>query len=349
MKGRIAVLDQIKGRRAAALVVNGRLEDLLIDPPEDATPRPGAIYRATADRPLKGQNGLILKLGAGQKGFLRHAKGIAPGQSMFVQVATQVEAGKAAPVVQKLLFKGQSAILTPGAKGLNIARSIRDEDQRNRLGELAHEAMDGETEQVGLILRTAAAMLDDDTILDEIASLRATCAALMSEPQIGVPEILLAAPSADFLAWRDWTSPMPEQMFDGTGAFEDHGVLDMLDQLGQPYVKLGDHASMFIEPTSALVAVDVNTGGDFSFAAGLKANLATARELPRQLRLRGLGGQIVIDFAPISKKDRRQVEQAMQRALKADGIDTNLVGWTPLGHLELQRKRERIPLTYLLA
>jgi ribonuclease G len=349
MKGRIAVLDKIKGRQAAALIVDGQLQDLLIDPVDDGTPRPGAIYRATADRPLKGQNGLIVKLGDGQKGFLRQAKGIAPGQGMLVQVATQVEAGKAAPVVQKLMFKGQSAILTPGAKGLNIARSIRDDDQRNRLGELAHEAMEGASDKIGLILRSAAAAIDDDAIIEEITALRSTCEALMAEPETGTPELLLATPSADYLAWRDWTGPAPDQMFDGDGAFEDHGVHDMLDALMQPYVKLTSQASMLIEPTSALVAIDVNTGGDFSFAAGLKTNLATARELPRQLRLRGLGGQIVIDFAPMGKKDRRQVEQAMQKALKADGIDTNLVGWTPLGHLELQRKRERIPLTSLLA
>ena len=106
---------------------------------------------------------------------------------------------------------------------------------------------------------------------------------------------------------------------------------------------------MFIEATRALVAVDVNTGGDFSFAAGLKANLAAARDLPRQLRLRGLGGQVVIDFAPVGKKDRLSIEQVLTRALRADAIDTNIVGWTPLGHLELQRKRERLPLAVALA
>jgi len=67
------------------------------------------------------------------------------------------------------------------------------------------------------------------------------------------------------------------------------------------------------------------------------------------LRLRGLGGQIVIDFAPMSKKDRRSVEHALKRALREDGVDTIVVGWTPLGHLELQRKRERLPLSELLA
>jgi Rne/Rng family ribonuclease len=102
--------------------------------------------------------------------------------------------------------------------------------------------------------------------------------------------------------------------------------------------------SMTIEPTRALVAVDVNTGADVSPAAGLKANLAAARELPRQLRLRGLGGQVVVDFAPLAIPDRPKVETALAAALRHDGIDTAIVGWTPLGHLELQRKRARRPL-----
>ncbi len=352
MKGRIAVLDQVNGRSAAALIVDGRLADLLIDPVDDGTPRPGAIYRALTDRPIKGQNGIIVKLGNGQKGFLRQAKGISPGQSMLVQVATQVEEGKAAPVSLKLIFKGRYAILTPDAKGLNVARSIKDEAERERLGELIHEAMEGAPETLGLILRSAAAEIAEDAILEEIASLRATCDAVLADDTTGKdaggPELLLAAPSADYVAWRDWTDPDPDQVFEDEGAFEDHSVWEMLDGLQNPRVALSDQAFMFIEPTRALVAVDVNTGGDFSFAAGLKANLAAARTLPRQLSLRGLGGQITIDVAPMGKKDRRLIEQALQRALRADPVDTNIVGWTPLGHLELQRKRERLPLAQLL-
>jgi Rne/Rng family ribonuclease len=104
---------------------------------------------------------------------------------------------------------------------------------------------------------------------------------------------------------------------------------------------------MAIEPTRALVAVDVNTGGDFSPAATLKANLAAARDLPRQLRLRGLGGQITVDFAPLAHRDRPRIEAALRAALAEDGIETTLSGWTPLGHLELQRKRTRRPIATL--
>ena len=64
----------------------------------------------------------------------------------------------------------------------------------------------------------------------------------------------------------------------------------------------------------------------------------------RQLRLRGLGGQIVLDPAPMAKKDRRQFETALRNAFRTCQVDTNLVGWTTLGHFELQRQRARSPL-----
>ncbi|MEP3895182.1 MAG: ribonuclease E/G, partial [Litorimonas sp.] len=132
--------------------------------------------------------------------------------------------------------------------------------------------------------------------------------------------------------------------FEDFGSFAAHDVDEMITAMQTPYVPLAQDASAWIEPTRALIAIDVNTGGDTSPAAGLKANIALCRELPRQLRCRGLGGQIVIDFAPFAKKDRRQIEQILRSAFRADTVDTSLVGWTPLGHMELQRKRARLPL-----
>ena len=83
----------------------------------------------------------------------------------------------------------------------------------------------------------------------------------------------------------------------------------------------------------------MNTAGDFTPAAALKANIAAARALPRQLRLRGLGGQIVIDFAPGPKRDRAIIEQSLTASLRNEGTESHIAGWTPLGHCEVQRKR----------
>ncbi|MDD9709509.1 ribonuclease E/G [Seohaeicola sp. SP36] len=339
MKGRQIILDHINGREAAALIVDGRLEDLLID--ADG-PRPGAIYRAVADRPLKGQGGLFLRTPDGMA-FLRQVKGIAPGETMLVQVTGHAEEGKALPVTQKVLFKSRYAIVTPEAPGLNISRSIKDDDLRDTLLGIAHEVM-GES-PMGLILRSSCAVADPDEIAEDIAAMADLATAVLSDTE-GEAECLTEGDGPHVLAWRDWVEPA--EVVTAEGSFESHGVLEMIAGLRDPRVTLGGGAFAFVEPTRALVAVDVNTGSDTSPAAALKANIALGRDLPRQLRLRGLGGQITLDLAPMPKKDRRAFEMAIKAAFRSDSIETVLAGWTPLGHYELQRQRARVPLAALL-
>ena len=127
------------------------------------------------------------------------------------------------------------------------------------------------------------------------------------------------------------------------------GVPDLIDALLDPRVPLPGGGHAMIEPTRALLAVDVNTGPDTSPAASLKANIALARDLPRQLRLRGLGGQVVLDFAPMPKKDRATLEQVLRAAFKGEGAETSLAGWTTLGLFELVRKRDRLSLREVMA
>lgn len=335
MKGRSIILDLLNGREAAALMVDGRLEDLLL---EGDAPAPGTIYRARADRPLKGQGGMVVSTPDGPA-FLRQIKGLAPGADILVQVTGYSEPGKALPVTQKLLFKSRYAIVTPDAPGLNISRSIRDEAERVRLLELAHDVM-GEA-RFGLILRSSCNGTDGSEIADDISAME-TIAAQVTGDVIGAPEKLLEGDSPHDLAWREWTEPA--EIIQEPGGFADHGVLEAVDAALAASETLPGGGRLFVEPTRALVAVDVNTGADTSLAAGLKANMACARILPRALRVRGLGGQITLDLAPMPKKDRRGFEAALRAALRADSEETVLAGWTPLGHYELQRKRGRLPL-----
>lgn len=345
MKGRIVVLDMIGDQAAAALIVDGVLEDLAIDPATDAA-LPGAIYRAVADRPVKGQGGLFVKLPEGS-GFLRQTAGIAPGDRLLVQVTGPAEPGKAIPVTTRLLFKSRYAILTPGAPGLNISRKIRDDDTRSALDDLAKRAMFGAADDLGLILRSASEAADDGDVAGDISDMRALAEAVLVD-LTGPPELLVEGASAQETAWRDWADPAPDEVVDSAGSFSDHGVMEMIDALRKPHVALTGGGHMMIEPTRALLSIDVNTGTDTSPAASLKANIAAARELPRQLRLRGLGGQIVVDFAPMPKKDRAVLDQVLRRAFKGEAAETNLAGWTTLGLFEMTRKRDRLPLSEVL-
>jgi Ribonuclease G/E len=346
MKGRVVILDELGGRAAAALLVDGQLAELAIDPKGDEA-LPGAIYRAVADRPMKGQGGIFVKLPDGASGFLRQISGIAPGQRLLVQVTGPAEAGKAIPVTARLLFKGRFAILTPGAPGLNISRRIHDDDLRGDLNDLAEAGMKGADETLGLILRSACAEADLAEVAEELTQLRDLAEAVLTD-LTGGPELLVDGPGAHDLALRDWLEPAPDEVVSQSGGFATHGVDDLIEALSSPRVDLTGGAHMMIEPTRALVAVDINTGADTSPAAALKANIAAARDLPRQLRLRGLGGQIVADFAPMPKKDRAILDQVLKAAFKPEGADVNLAGWTTLGLFELTRRRDRLPLSDLL-
>jgi ribonuclease G len=343
MKGRAVILDELGGQQAAALMVDGQLQDLLVDPATD-TPMPGAIYRAIADRPMKGQGGIFVKLPHGS-GFLRQISGISPGQRLIVQVTGPAEDGKATPVTVRLLFKSRFAIITPDAPGLNISRRIRDEERRAELDAIAVEQMAGADETLGLILRSACWDAEPDAVAEDIAAMRGLAEAVTADLD-GGPELLVDGAGAHETAFRDWLDPAPDSLETDEGSFASHGVLDLIDDLRSAQVDLGE-GRMFIETTRAMVAVDVNTGADTSPAAALKVNIAAARDLPRQLRLRGLGGQVVIDFAPMPKRERSILDQVMKAAFKTEG-EVNLAGWTTLGLYELTRKRDRLPLSEVL-
>ncbi len=338
MRGSRIILDHLGPREAAALLVNGRLDDLLID--DDSAPRPGAIFRAICDRPMKGQGGMMLRLPEGTA-FLRQARGLRPGQPMLVQVTGVAEPGKAVPVTDRILFKSRFAIVTPGAPGHNISRQIADEEERARLHAIVEAAAPGD---FGLILRSQCEGAAEDEIAADIAAMCDLAGAVMGDATGAEPEALTEGDGPHALAWREWQA---DDVVTEPGGFAREGVLDALAAVLRAEVDLGE-GSMHIEPTRALVAVDVNTGGDTSPAAALKANLAAARALPRALRLRGLGGQVAVDFAPMSKAHRKQVDQSLRAAFRADPVETSLVGWTAMGLFELQRKRERLPTAPLI-
>lgn len=344
MKGRQVILGQLFGAEAAALIEDGQLVDLIADSASLTPLRPGAICRGVVERLMKGQGGAFMRLPEGQRGYLRDRSGLREGQPMLVQIAGVAEDSKALPLSSRLLFRGRYALVTPGAPGVNVSRRIRDSELRSQLEEIGTAALAGRDH--GMILRSAAADADPDEIADELGSL-ITLADGLSGDTTGGPELLLDAPDPWEAAWLDWAEPAPDAIEEGADSFDRCGVDDAVRALLSPRIDLPGGGSAYIEATRALVAIDVNTGQDTTPAAALKANIALARELPRQLRLRGLGGQIVVDFAPVPKRDRATLDQILRAAFRGESTETTLIGWTAMGLFEISRKRDRLPLQRL--
>lgn len=347
MKGRQIVIGRVFGRDAAALMIDGRLEDLLIDPAGAVPFAPGAICRGRVDRLVKGQGGVFLRLPGEARGYLRDRGGLREGQSLLVQVSGCAEEGKAVPVSTRLNLRGRHVIVTPGAPGVNVSRRIRDPDRRAMLEAMGQGALGPDPDPPGIVFRSIAAFAEDDAALaDELARLLDLARTLRADRE-GAPELLLDAPDPATAAWQDWAEPAPDAVDEGEDAFARSGALEAVEALLSSRVDLGGGAWAEIEALRALVAIDVNTGADHSPAAGLKANIALARDLPRQLRLRGLGGQVVVDFAPMPKRDRGTLDQVLRAAFRAEPAETVLPGWTAMGLYEISRKRDRVALSRL--
>jgi len=141
MKGRVIAIERRDdGRAIAALVVDGRLEDIFVDPrPGDAAPAPEALYWARVDRVAPQMGAAFLSLPSGQSGWLRGAER-RPGAMALVQVSRWAEPGKAAPLNDRVIFKGRLALLTPGAPGANVSRGVRGHAARERLAALNPQA-----------------------------------------------------------------------------------------------------------------------------------------------------------------------------------------------------------------
>ena len=338
MKGVVIANSTFNDRPASAFIKNGKLIDFLIASKKPDEPIPGAIYRGIVGRSIKGLNGVFVDLGKTRKGYLKLSKGVTSGSTILVQVTTIALEDKAPTLTQKIIFKSKYVHVTPETSGINLSRKIKNEESRGLLRILCEEII-GENPDFGLIIRSSCVGANQSEIEADIKSMWALAHKVMQD-NVGKCELLLDGPSPEEYALREWYSDEPLIQLSGEEAFENAGIYEEIEALTQSYVNLGKDGSMYIEATRAMITVDVNS--QLGTSSALKVNLKAAQMLPKELRLRGLGGQIVIDFAPMSKSYRKRVESVLKKSLREDPIESTLVGWTQMGHFEMQRKRERI-------
>lgn len=343
-------MDRRGGRRLAALVADGRLHDLLVE--ARTTPAVGEIWAARVDKPASraAGGGAFLDLG-GARAFLPKADDLAPGDAVKVIIERGPDGAKAAVARRRLEFAGPRMAHTPQAPGVNVSRRIKDAAERARLqAVIADFAVHG-----GFVLRTAARDVAADALRAEADALVAEAAALAAASD-RPPRLLRAALDLATQAARLWPdAPIDEDAAAPPDArpLARFGLEPALAELLGPRVELAAPglrgAWMALERTAAAVTVDINAGASPSAQA---ANLVALGDVPRQLRLRGWGGQIVIDLAAggaASKVGEAAGRAACQAALqKAADPPLEVLGFGPLGLLEARRRRDRTPIDALL-
>ncbi|WP_319583040.1 Rne/Rng family ribonuclease [uncultured Pseudodesulfovibrio sp.] len=300
-------------------------------------------------------------------------KVLKPGQEVLVQVVKEPTGKKGAFLTSYLSLPGRSFVYTVGRSQIGVSRKIENEKERARL----KAALEGfeTTEGVGLIARTAAvgqskaALERDYKYLNRLWTDIRSNAQKVKAPAIVYKELGLAA-----RAVRDYlTSDITEIWVDDKETFDqvhqfvklafprknnlarlhedsDLSLLERFNLTKQVQEIYSREASMpsggrlVFDATEALTAVDINSGkigGEKNFQKmALKTNVEAAREIARQLRLRDIGGQVVIDFIEMKNpKDCREVEKVMRAEMKNDRARTDVSRISSFGLMELVRQR----------
>jgi ribonuclease G len=324
----------------------------------------------------------VADIAEGRKEARPIEKVLAEGQPLLVQVVKDPIGSKGARLTTQISIAGRLLVYLPHDQHIGISQRIEDENGRAALRERLKELI-GADEKGGFIARTLAESASDEELRADLVYLGSLWKSIQ-EKSLGAapPRLVYQDLSLAQRVLRDMASPattrvlidsreawqalaafagqyMPqvrERLEHYAGErplFELYGVETEIERALARRVELRSGGTLVIDQTEAMTTIDVNTGafvGSRNFDdTVLKTNLEAAQAIARQLRLRNLGGIIVVDFIDMqSEEHRAAVLEELRRALARDRTRTSIGGFTALGLVEMTRKRTRESLAHVL-
>ena len=303
------------------------------------------------------------------------------GDEVFVQIVKLPVGKKGAKVTTHISLVGNYLIYMPTTPFIGVSRKIADEELRYNLAYSAKKLKEGEE---GLVVRTAAPYAKNDSIKKEYGYLKNLYAELKEKSKTAtVGQLLYADASLPVRVMRDVLSKDVDKIIVGNAKLKEHfdGLMnlyppetrrqvilhdtgkDMMDELGianqilsiaSPKVELDNGGYLVIEKTEALTVIDVNTGkftGDYNLEQTVyHTNILAAREIARQVRLRNIGGIVVVDFIDMdSETHNKALVEELERRLKTDKAKCTVSPMSKFGLVEFTRKRiGSSPLHYMV-
>jgi len=300
------------------------------------------------------------------------------GQELLVQVVKEEIGSKGANMTTYLSLPGRCVVLMPGSDSEGISRRISGEERRGQLREVMRSFKI--PEGIGWIVRTASVDITKTALSKDVRFLLKLWKEIKSKGQhldgVGllyqdyncvmrflreyfdpdIQEILVDNEEA-LEKVRDFVDMLPakqrqvkvKQHRGARPIFNQYSVEDQIESIYQPRVNLPSGGSIVIDPTEALVAIDVNSGstskGKNFEETIFQANMEAATELARQLRLRDLGGLVVVDFIDMrNSKHVREVEKRVKTAMKRDKAKVDISRISRFGLMQISRQKMGSPI-----
>lgn len=370
-------LDECAGLTIAAMTEDGQLAELHIERADEGFAGVGGLYVGKVCNVLNGMQAAFIDIGQGKNAYLSLADAlpdengvprVMQGQKVPVQILKEAAGSKGARVTMRVALPGRYVVLQPYEPGVRVSAKIKDESERATLKALVRENID---KQMGVIVRTQAAQASSEELVAEIGQLTSDWEhlqklAAQKEPPCRLPfaadpvaalirdgftaettSVVAATPRLYALA-RElapsqgegrvslYSKPLP--------LFDAYALTSKLNEAFRRVLHLKSGGSLVFDETEALTAIDVNSGG---FVGGrdlgdtaFVLNTEAAGEIARQLRLRNIGGMVLIDFIDMPILEQRQeVLRVLKEALARDRVKSEVFGFTQLGLVELARRK----------
>lgn len=359
-----------------AVEENGVLVDYLAER-ADREDLVGRVYKGVVKNVVPAVKGFFVDLGIGRNAFLRQdglsgtrKRPPTEGSVVTVQVVRDSISSKGPLVTEQVSLPGRYAVLLADSTYIGISKKIQSEEQREALRQAARAVCPG---GMGVIIRTAAADVPVEDIQRDIARLASAWDVIGRRARVEkAPALLYRESELIIRTVRDFFSDgtsaiitddrkvrdrlvrlMEEErvpqvdriLCEGGNLFARYHVMEQIEQLFQREVSLPSGGTLIFDYTEALTAIDVNSGafhqkgmahGDIAFLVNQEA----AVEIARQIRMRGIGGMILIDFIDMDTAEQKEkVLGILRREARKDRVRTVVLGMTALGLVEMTRKR----------
>jgi ribonuclease E len=361
----------------AALLENDRAVEFFVNRGELLL---GDIYTASVENILPGIDAAFVNLGKDKMGFL-HANDVpgqgplkerlVPKQKLLVQITKEPTGHKGPRVSTAISLPGRFLVLVPEERGVSISRRISEARERARLKAVVNLM---KPPGVGIIIRTEAKGQGEQELFEDFEQLWDRWQSIVSDAESSIgPSLIYRDQDLLFRVIRDaYSHEVTEIITDShegqrraeqyLAGWAGKQTKVTVHQAEEPLLvakgldkeiqaALSDRAELpsgghlNIQPTEALTVIDVNSGRFTSSRTQAetvrRTNLEAAQEIPRQLRLRNIGGMVIVDFIDMdSRKDQQQVLEAFQRALEDDRAKPQVGQLSDLGLVELTRRRQ---------
>ncbi len=358
-----------------AILEEGLLSDISVEKTEE-TNLVGRIYKGVIRNVVPSINGLFIDIGIGKNGFLRtkdilSKEAHTEGASVLVQVEKDSTETKGPLLTEKISFAGKYAVALMNTDYIGISKKIRSEEKRATLRRTARSICPS---GMGAVVRTAAETAEAEAFEKDILALAHIGEIVAKRYKVEkAPALLYRDGDLAVKALRDYMTDDVEMLWvddketyerlrqiaesEGLCPLEKIGLYDnriplfhafhveeQIQSLFEREVPLPSGGSLVIDYTEALTAIDVNSG---AFKGNMPhtelaylTNEEAAREIARQIRLRGIGGIIMIDFLDMDKKSQQEkLVHFLKNEVRKDRVKTVVCGMTSLGLVEMTRKR----------